>query len=296
MIVALAACFCCLLWGSAPACIKLGYQLLSISNSDLGSILLFAGLRFALAGLLVLILDMIRHKTWISVSSDMARPVLTLSIFQTSGQYFLYYVGLSLTSGTHGSIISGLSAFLSLLVAVYLFKSETMTSLKLIGCILGFFGILSMNVNGGGMITSLMYLGDVFVMGSQLCSALSASFIKRYTSKFSAVTLSGTQFFVGGITLILIGLILGGHISLSFRGMLLILYLAMVSAIAYTLWGILLSYNPVSVVGVFGCLIPVSGVLFSSIVLKESAFGIETWLALLLICIGIIMVTKKENC
>ena len=47
---------CCLLWGSAFPCIKLGYQLFSISASDTGSKLLFAGVRFFLAGTMIVAL------------------------------------------------------------------------------------------------------------------------------------------------------------------------------------------------------------------------------------------------
>ena len=43
---AILACFCCLLWGSAFPCIKLGYQLFAIQSSDTASQILFAGIRF----------------------------------------------------------------------------------------------------------------------------------------------------------------------------------------------------------------------------------------------------------
>jgi drug/metabolite transporter (DMT)-like permease len=40
-----------------------------------------------------------------------------------------------------------------------------------------------------------------------------------------------------------------------------LLYLALVSAVAYSLWGILLKYNPISRVAVFGFMTPVFGVI-----------------------------------
>ena len=54
-IVCITAVFCCALWGSAVPFIKTGYRLFSIDATDTASILVFAGLRFALAGILVLI-------------------------------------------------------------------------------------------------------------------------------------------------------------------------------------------------------------------------------------------------
>ena len=54
-----------------------------------------------------------------------------------------------------------------------------------------------------------------------------------------------------------VGLLMGGHLELNdVSGLLVLFHLAFVSACAYTLWGILLSKNPVSKVGIFGCLIP----------------------------------------
>ena len=54
-IVALLACVCCILWGSAIPVIKTGYHLLQVDSSDTASQIVFAGIRFTLAGILVLI-------------------------------------------------------------------------------------------------------------------------------------------------------------------------------------------------------------------------------------------------
>ena len=54
-IVALLACVCCILWGSAIPVIKTGYHILQVDSSDTASQIVFAGIRFTLAGILVLI-------------------------------------------------------------------------------------------------------------------------------------------------------------------------------------------------------------------------------------------------
>ena len=61
-IVALLACVCCILWGSAIPVIKTGYHLLQVDSSDTASQIVFAGIRFTLAGILVLIFASIREK------------------------------------------------------------------------------------------------------------------------------------------------------------------------------------------------------------------------------------------
>ena len=56
----IAAVFCCLLWGSAFPGIKIGYRLFAVASEDIGTQILFAGFRFALAGVLVLISAVLR--------------------------------------------------------------------------------------------------------------------------------------------------------------------------------------------------------------------------------------------
>lgn len=53
--IGLLACLCCLLWGSATPAIKIGYEWFGIGASDVASRILFAGVRFVLAGVLTVI-------------------------------------------------------------------------------------------------------------------------------------------------------------------------------------------------------------------------------------------------
>lgn len=76
--------------------------------------------------------------------------------------------------------------------------------------------------------------------------------------------------------------------------------MAMISAVAYTLWGILLKYNPVSKVAVFGFTNPIFGVILSALILGEGgAFGMRSLVALVLVCGGIFIVnwvkTEKKT-
>lgn len=61
-IVALLACVCCVLWGSAIPVIKTGYNLMQVDSADTASQIVFAGIRFTLAGILVLIFASVREK------------------------------------------------------------------------------------------------------------------------------------------------------------------------------------------------------------------------------------------
>lgn len=61
-VVAALACVCCILWGSAIPVIKTGYRILAVDSADTASQIVFAGIRFALAGILVLLFASFREK------------------------------------------------------------------------------------------------------------------------------------------------------------------------------------------------------------------------------------------
>lgn len=56
IVVWLGALVCCLLWGSAFPCIKIGYQMMHIASDEVASQILYAGYRFTLAGILTILL------------------------------------------------------------------------------------------------------------------------------------------------------------------------------------------------------------------------------------------------
>ena len=130
-----------------------------------------------------------------------------------------------------------------------------------------------MNLSGQeGNLFQVSLLGEGFVLFAQIFYATSGALLKKYGNQYDVVTLSGYQFMSGGLILILIGLFGGGRVQVEsgVSAYILLLYLAFISAVAYTLWGVLLKYNPVSRVTVFGFMNPVFGVLLSALVLGDS--------------------------
>ena len=105
------AILCAALWGSAAPCIKKGYELFEIAADASFSQLLFAGWRFALAGVLVLIVAKCKGHRILPVCSEW-KPILWISLFQSMIQYICYYIGLSATTGTKGAVLSGTQTFL----------------------------------------------------------------------------------------------------------------------------------------------------------------------------------------
>lgn len=292
----LCALICTALWGSAFPCIKAGYQLFHIAAEDTASQMLFAGIRFFFAGILTILIGSIQQKRLLRPRKGSFYKILILALFQTIIQYLLFYVGLAHTTAVKGSILGGTSVLFSLLITCLLFRQESMTSAKLLGCIIGFAGIIIVNLTGSGLNLDICFTGEGFMILSSLSSAFSSVFFKHFSDEHP-VMLSGYQFCIGGAVLTIVGAGMGGSLQAppSLAPFLLLTYMALISAVAYSLWGLLLKYNPVSQVTVFGFTIQIFGVLLSAIFVKEAnSFGIQTALALLLVCVGIYLVNRRK--
>ncbi len=297
-VVCMMACFCCLLWGSAFPIIKIGYNLLSVDSNDYMSQILFAGVRFFLAGVFTIIIGSIMIKSLVKVRKQGIYKIPVLAVFQTILQYLFFYIGLAKTTGTKSSILDSTSVFFSVLIASLILKQEKLSVKKIVGCLLGFGGVVIVNLSGGSFDTSMSFMGEGFIILSALSYAVSSVLIKQYSRNDNPVALSGYQFILGGLVMIAVGLAGGGRLNFSsIKAFCIILYLALLSAVAYTLWGILLKYNPVSRVTVFGFMTPVFGCMLSAVLLKESIGnnGIRIFSALILVSLGIIMVNLKKK-
>ena len=164
-IVCLLALLCCFLWGSAFPCIKIGYRLFAIDSTDTWSQILFAGIRFILAGVLVVLVASVPRKKILFPKKTSWGMVAKISMAQTVIQYFFFYVGLAHTTGVKGSIIEGAHVFLSILIAALLFHQEKMTKAKSVGCIIGFSGVILVNISGGeGLGGGLALNGEGFLL------------------------------------------------------------------------------------------------------------------------------------
>ena len=293
-VVCLGAIICCLLWGSAFPCVKIGYKLFAVDTESIPSLMLFAGMRFSLAGILVIVFGCITQKKFLLPKAKNLWRIGLVSVFQTIAQYSFFYIGLAHTAGVKASVLNGLGVFFTIISACFIFRTEKFNLIKLLGCILGFGGIVLINI-GGDFSFTFSLLGEGFVIFSGLSSAIAAGLVKIFSKYENTTALCGYQFFFGGIVLIILGLSLGGKINgVSVGAVFMLLYLAFLSACAFTLQGFLLKYNPVSKVAVFKSTNPLFGAVFSAIILGESEQLLSwfTLLALVLVCLGIFIINK----
>lgn len=149
---------------------------------------------------------------------EILKYAVPVCLAQTVGQYFFFYIGVANTSGVKGGIITGLGNFIAILLSCLVFRNERMTRRKIAGCVLGFAGVVVINLLGNSLDMGFKLIGEGFVLIAQLSYGISTVLINLFSRKVSPVVLSGTQFTMGGIVLMLIGAGMGGHLKMLLQG------------------------------------------------------------------------------
>ena len=290
----LIATLCCLLWGSAVPAVKFGYGLIGIAPGDTASLLLFAGMRFCLAGLMLLAYGLMSGRT-VLLTPRRFGEVALLGLGQTTLQYVCYYIGLAHTTAVKTSILSSTLVFFSVLLAHFIYTDDRLDGRKLLGCLIGFAGVVAVNFAAAGTLDfNFTLLGEGLLLVSTFSGSLAAIYGRRLSQDMDAAVMTGWQLLLGGLVLTAMGWFGGGHFAqFSLGAGVLVVYLAGVSAVAFALWSLLLKHNPVGSVAVFNFEIPIFGAILAALVLGESVLEWKNLVALLLVSTGIWLVTTR---
>jgi len=283
-----------IVWGWAFPLIKVGFIAFGITADMTGSKMLFAGIRFAAAGLIVLSVARSSGRSFKMSKGNDWQFILAFALMNTTLHYFFFYVGMSHSEGSRAAILNSLSTFLVVLLACACFKSDRLTSRKIIGCAVGFCGILALNL-GGAESGQFSWLGDGMIILNAICSAIAALMTCRLSRRIDVFVGTGYSLSIGGLLLILPGLAFGGTLpDINTLGIVCLLLLIAISALGFALYNKLLSMNPVGKVAIYNSLIPVVGAVTSCLCLGET-FHLKYALAGGLAAIGIYIINKGKN-
>jgi drug/metabolite transporter (DMT)-like permease len=179
------------------------------------------------------------------------------------------------------------------LLAHFIYRQERLSHRKALGCLVGFAGVLVVNISPQLAQFDFTLLGEGFVVIAAFVLAAASIYGKRLSQRFDAMTMTGAQLAIGGAILLVIGQLAGGSLAhWSGAAVALMAYMVLLSAVAFTLWTVLLKHNPVSLVAVFNFLVPIFGAALSAVFLGESVLEWKNLVALALVCGGIAMVTR----
>lgn len=256
-------------WGWAYPLIKLGFAEFGITQLMTGSKMLFAGVRFTLAGLIVLAIAASTGRRFAVATTGSWLYVLLFALLNTGLHYYFFYVGLSYSDGARAAILNSLGTFILVLLACVFFKSDKLTANKIVGCVLGFAGILALNI-GSGQGGGFTFMGDGMIVLNALCGSFAGLMTRGLGKRVDVFVGTGYSLAFGGVMLIIPGLLLGGTLpSITVAGIIVLLLLTCISALGFTLYNKLLTCNPVGKVAIFNSLIPVVGAVTSCMCLGE---------------------------
>ena len=181
-----------------------------------------------------------------------------------------------------------------LVLACIFFKSDKLTMRKSLGCLVGFMGVLALNL-GGGASGEFTLMGDGMIILNALCSAFAGLMTRGLGRRADVFVATGYSLAVGGLFLVIPGLLLGGCLPVvSWWGVAILAMLIGISSMGFTLYNKLLSCNPVGKVAIFNSLIPVVGAVTSCLCLGEPFY----WRYLLAACLatcGIYIINKGKK-
>ena len=280
-------------WGWAYPLIKLGFTEFGITQAMTGSKMLFAGIRFACSGAILLIIAALTGRNFrVSKPVDWSY-VLLFALLNTTLHYSFFYIGLSHSDGARAAILNSLSVFLVVLLACVFFKSDRLTPKKILGCAVGITGILILNIGkgGGGQFT---LLGDGMIVLNALCSAFASLLTRGLSRRVDVFVGTGYSLFFGGVLLIIPSLLMQGTLPhITTYGLIILALLIAISALGFALYNKLISCNPIGKIAIFNSLIPVVGALTSCLCLGEP-FYTKYLVACLLAMVGIYIINKGK--
>jgi drug/metabolite transporter (DMT)-like permease len=285
---------CALLWGSAFPMVKTGFVLLEIQHNT-GGKLYFAAYRFMLAGMMIFAGVWLSGKPIaLSHKRDYAAMILT-GLLQTTLQYTFFYIGLSNTTGVKAAIIIGSGSFFLALFSHLWFKDDRMTFRKSAGLILGFTGIVLVNLQGASLDFHVTLTGEGFILLTALSSTLALVVVKKTAVRVYPPLMSAYQLVSGSLALFVLALFFESPAVLVFNGpsLVLLLYLSFLSAAAFSLWYLLIQYNRLSSMAVYRFLIPVCAVLLSVALIDGEHLRWPALVALVLVCLGMLLTTRE---
>ena len=262
-----------IVWGWAYPLIKIGFREFQITTSMTGSKMLFAGVRFFISGLIILVIAQRLHRSFsVSKTSDYYF-IFVYSLLNTTLHYAFFYFGLSHSQGSRAALLNSLGVFAVVILACLFFKSDKMTKNKLFGCIIGFAGLAMLNLGDTSKETDYSILGDNLIVLNALCSAFASLLTRSLSHRVDIFVGTGYSLALGGALLVVFGLLAGGTFPISTTwGVVILLLLIGISTTGFALYNKLISCNPVGKIAIYNSLIPIIGAISSCLCLNETFY------------------------
>ena len=273
--------FLCVLFGANAVAIKICIRGIGVFTA--------AGIRFSIAVAAITIWALVTHRSF-NLKKGQFLQILIVSVIFTI-QLSLFYLGISKTYASRASLIINLLPFFVLCLAHFFIPGDVITGRKFIGILMGFGGVLFLfasqkNVSGQPL------TGDLIILGVALLWACNTVYIKRITSNFKPFQIVLYPMLFSVPCFFLQGFLWDSQMVdyVDIEIIVSLLYQSLVTAaFGFIAWNTLLQKYEATSLNAFIFMMPVSGVVFSGILLDDR-IDARVWFALMFIAAGILVI------
>lgn len=278
--------FICMLFGANAVAIKISLEGLGVFTT--------AGIRFGIASVAIFLWARITGRSF-EIKKEQILQLFVISIVFTV-QLSLFYLGLSKSNASRGTLLVNFQPFFTLFLAHFFIPGDRITKRKIMGILLGFAGVAFVFLEKKG-VSSNFEVGDVMILAAAFLWSCNAVYTKRIISAFKPFQIalfpmifSVPFFFLEGV--------LWDHHMIAFIDSKIIgamVYQSLVTAsFGFVVWNSLLQRYGAVALHSFIFIMPITGVLLGGLILGEP-ITINILIAMLLIVAGILITHIKQK-
>jgi drug/metabolite transporter (DMT)-like permease len=278
--------FICMLFGANAVAIKISLEGLGVFTT--------AGIRFGIASAAIFLWARITGRSF-EINKEQFIQLVVIAIVFTV-QLSLFYLGLSKSNASRGTLLVNFQPFFTLFLAHFFIPGDRITKRKIMGILLGFAGVAFVFLEKKG-VASDFEVGDVMILAAAFLWSCNAVYTKRIISAFKPFQIalfpmifSVPFFFLEGV--------LWDHHMIAFINSKIIgamVYQSLVTAsFGFVVWNSLLQRYGAVALHSFIFIMPITGVLLGGLILGEP-ITINILIAMLLIVAGILMTHIKQK-
>lgn len=278
--------FICMLFGANAVAIKISLEGIGVFTT--------AGIRFGIASITIFLWAKITGRS-IKIRKEQIPQLFVISIIFTT-QLSLFYLGLSNSNASRGTLLANFQPFFTLFLAHVFIPGDRITKRKTIGILMGFAGVAFVFMEKKG-VASDFNIGDIMILTAAFLWACNAVYTKRIISAFQPFQLALFPMFFS-VPLFFIGGMLWDHHMITVVNNKIIgvmVYQSLVTAsFGFVVWMSLLQKYGAVALHSFIFIMPVTGVSLGGLILGEP-ITINILVALLMIVTGILIIHYRQR-
>ena len=165
--------FICMLFGANAVAIKISLEGIGVFTT--------AGIRFGIASVAIFLWARITGRSFEIKKEQFFQLILIAIVF--TAQLSLFYLGLSKSNASRGTLLVNFQPFFTLFLAHFFIPGDRITKRKIMGILLGFAGVAFVFLEKKG-VTSDFEVGDVMILAAAFLWSCNAVYTKRIISAY----------------------------------------------------------------------------------------------------------------